>query len=154
MSSTSRTPITPAASRSGWSARSRRVSSRSWSAWAHWRSRAGGSSRRYCDRDEATRLMPDPPSGHDDHRERHATWLVAVGFAITTAAAIGLAITYSVGGQSQVEGILLALALGGLGFGFVVVAKELLPQGPYTEEREPLESTAEEISEFEADFER
>jgi ubiquinol-cytochrome c reductase iron-sulfur subunit len=97
--------------------------------------------------------MPDPPSAHD-HRERHATWLVAVGFAVTTAAAIGLAITYSVGGQPQVEGILLALALGGLGFGFVVVAKELLPQGPYTEEREPLESTAEEISEFEADFER
>lgn len=85
--------------------------------------------------------------------ETIATRRVAAGLAITTVSALGLAITYVAGGQSQVEGVLLAFALGGLGYAFVVGGRHLLPQGPDVEAREPLESTPEEQQAFAADFE-
>ena len=97
-------------------------------------------------------------NAHDrDDLERHEQRITAgvgIAFGVTAAAAVGLAITYALGGQSQVEGALLGLALGGLGFGFVQVAKHLLPQGPYVEEREPLASTAVELEALEEDLER
>ncbi len=40
-----------------------------------------------------------------------------VAFTASVLAAIGLAIVYSTGGQPQAEGVLLAVALGGIGFG-------------------------------------
>jgi ubiquinol-cytochrome c reductase iron-sulfur subunit len=61
---------------------------------------------------------------------------------------------YGLGGQNQVEGILLAVALGGIGYGFVVVARRLLPQGPYTEERDVVPATERQVSDLEADLER
>jgi ubiquinol-cytochrome c reductase iron-sulfur subunit len=90
----------------------------------------------------------------EEVEERHAANRAAVGFGVTAAASVGLFFTYVFGGQEQIEGSLLALALGGLGFGFVQVAKHLLPQGPYVEEREPLSSTQEDQHAFVADFER
>jgi ubiquinol-cytochrome c reductase iron-sulfur subunit len=91
---------------------------------------------------------------NDDGHERRATNRTALAFGVTAAASVGLAVTYALGGQSQIEGALLAVALGGLGFGFVEVAKHLLPQGPYVEEREPLSSSEEDQLAFAADFER
>jgi ubiquinol-cytochrome c reductase iron-sulfur subunit len=94
---------------------------------------------------------------NDDGEERHerrAANRTGLGFGATALASLGLAVTYALGGQSQVEGALLAVALGGLGFGFVQVAKHLLPQGPYVEEREPLASSEEDQQAFAADFER
>jgi ubiquinol-cytochrome c reductase iron-sulfur subunit len=85
--------------------------------------------------------------------ETKAVRRVAAGFAVTTVAAIGLAITYVAGGQSQVEGVLLAAALGGLGYAFVVGGRHLLPQGPDVEEREPMRSSPEEQELFLDDFE-
>ena len=73
---------------------------------------------------------------------------------MTTASALGLAVLYALGGQNQLEGVLLALALGGLGYAFAVTARKLLPQGPFTEEREPLESSPEDIEGFASDFDR
>src|SRR5918999_1353020 len=87
-------------------------------------------------------------------RERRAVNQVAVAFGVSALASLGLAVVYWNGGQNQVEGILLAIALGGLGYGFVVVARRLLPQGPYTEEREVLPSEADDVSAFETDLER
>jgi ubiquinol-cytochrome c reductase iron-sulfur subunit len=87
-------------------------------------------------------------------RERRAVNQVAVAFGISALASLGLAVVYWNGGQNQVEGVLLAVALGGLGYGFVVVARRLLPQGPYTEEREVLPSEADDLTGFEADLER
>src|SRR5437899_1167377 len=81
-----------------------------------------------------------------------ATARIAVGLAITTVAALGLAGTYIAGGQSQVEGVLLALALGSLGYAFVVGSKHLLPRGPFVEERTELASTPEEQLAFAKDF--
>lgn len=85
--------------------------------------------------------------------EQRATRHIAVALGITTLAALALAVVYLTGGQSQLEGILLALALAGLGYAFVVMARRLLPQGPFTEDREPLESSSEDIDAFARDFE-
>ncbi len=87
-------------------------------------------------------------------REGRAVNQVAVAFAISALASLGLAVVYWRGGQNQVEGVLLAIALGGLGYGFVVVARRLLPQGPYTEERETLPSGEDQVAGFETDLER
>ena len=88
----------------------------------------------------------------EERHERRAANRTALGFGATALASLGLAVTYALGGQSQVEGALLAVALGGLGFGFVQVAKHLLPQGPYVEEREPLVSGEKDQRAFVADF--
>jgi ubiquinol-cytochrome c reductase iron-sulfur subunit len=93
-------------------------------------------------------------NGREELEEKRATNLTALGFGVTAVASVGLFVTYVLGGQEQIEGSLLALALGGLGFGFVQVAKHLLPQGPYVEEREPLASTEDDQHAFAADFER
>ena len=87
-------------------------------------------------------------------RERRAVNQVAIAFAVSALASLGLAAVYWQGGQNQVEGVLLAIALGGLGYGFVVVARRLLPQGPYTEEREVLPSSEGQVAAFETDLER
>jgi ubiquinol-cytochrome c reductase iron-sulfur subunit len=89
-----------------------------------------------------------------ERRERRAVNQVAVAFGASALASVGLAIVYWQGGQNQVEGVLLAVALGGIGYGFVVVARRLLPQGPYVEEREVLPSTDVQVSAFETDLER
>ena len=44
--------------------------------------------------------------------------------------AIGLAVVYWQGGQTQLEGVLLAVAAGGIGVGIVVWAKRFMPDGP------------------------
>ncbi|MBA3655480.1 MAG: hypothetical protein H0W70_14950, partial [Actinobacteria bacterium] len=64
-------------------------------------------------------------------------WAVA-GFLVATVAAVGLTVVYGTGGQPQAEGVLLAIAFGGIGFGFVTWANRLLPQGPFVEARPPL----------------
>jgi ubiquinol-cytochrome c reductase iron-sulfur subunit len=85
--------------------------------------------------------------------EQRATRQIAIALGITTIAALGLAVVYLTGGQSQLEGIALALALGGLGYALVVAARKLLPQGPFTEDRQPLESSPEDRAAFARDFE-
>jgi len=101
---------------------------------------------------------PDATGGErpegDEREVRSVTNRVAIAFLLTTAAGIGLFVVYLQGGQVQLEGALLAVALGGLGYGFVLVGRRLLPQGPYTEERDRLVATPEEITAFEDDMER
>ena len=66
-------------------------------------------------------------------------WItVALGFSIV--ASIGLVVTYLLGGQAQVEGMLLAVALGGLGAALVIWAASLLDAQPESEEVHPLAS--------------
>ena len=69
---------------------------------------------------------------------------IAIGFGVAIAAAIGLAVVYGFGGQPQVEGVLLLLTLGGIGFGIASWGKYLMPNGPFVQEREPMTSTADE----------
>jgi ubiquinol-cytochrome c reductase iron-sulfur subunit len=61
--------------------------------------------------------------------------LVAALFAIAALAGVALLVVYWVGGQTQLEGAFLGLALGGIGVGLIVWAKELLPARLMTEPR-------------------
>lgn len=67
---------------------------------------------------------------------------IAVGAAFLTSFAAGilLLVVYVAGGQTQVEGVLLMLALGGIGVGFIVWGHELIAEVEAIEPRDPLES--------------
>ena len=86
--------------------------------------------------------------------ERRFERAVGVSFALSFLATIGLGIVYWQGGQTQVEGALLFVALGGIGFGIVAWGKYLVPQGPYVQEREELQSPESEREAFVESFER
>jgi ubiquinol-cytochrome c reductase iron-sulfur subunit len=86
--------------------------------------------------------------------ERRAELRAAAAFIIATAAAVGLAAVYVQGGNPKLEGILLFLAFGGLSFGFITWGNHLLPQGPFTGDREELASPQAEVAGVEADFSR
>jgi ubiquinol-cytochrome c reductase iron-sulfur subunit len=58
---------------------------------------------------------------------------VALGLSIL--AGLALAVVYVLGGQPQVEGALLGVALGGLGIGLILWGKRLLPREEVVEER-------------------
>jgi ubiquinol-cytochrome c reductase iron-sulfur subunit len=62
--------------------------------------------------------------------ERRAVRRVATAFGVSAVAGLSLAVVYILGGNVQAEGILLALALGGLGFGLAEWAGKLMPPGP------------------------
>lgn len=88
----------------------------------------------------------------DRDTRRAARW-IGVGFLSSAAASVGLMVVYIAGGQAQLEGILIAIALGGLGFGLVAWGKELLPGGGDVEERKDHSSSATERDALEHDFE-
>jgi ubiquinol-cytochrome c reductase iron-sulfur subunit len=85
---------------------------------------------------------------------RRAEIAVASGFLVSAAAAIALAATYWRGGQPQLEGLFLAIALGGIGLGFVLWAKRFMPHDPVVEARHPIASSEEEIDAFREEFEQ
>lgn len=73
--------------------------------------------------------------------KRNERWVVAA-FAVSMVASLGLVVTYLLGGQTQVEGLLLGLALGGMGVGFSVWAVALQDGKEETDDREDLGSGA------------
>lgn len=79
---------------------------------------------------------------------------MALCFGLSALASAGLWVTYWVGGQPQVEGSLIGVALGGIAIGLVLWAKQFLPTGGLVEEREPLPSTPAEREALVRDFER
>jgi ubiquinol-cytochrome c reductase iron-sulfur subunit len=85
---------------------------------------------------------------------RFAERRIAAYWGISGLAALGLAVVYLAGGQPQVEGTLLFVALGSLGLGFVVLARHLLPGNEVTGEREEMGSSVAEREAVEASFER
>ncbi len=81
--------------------------------------------------------------------------LMGFSFLLSVAASIGLTVVYALGGQPQLEGALLAIALGGIAIGLILATKSLLPPGPDIQERGTLASSDEERSEvFESFTER
>jgi ubiquinol-cytochrome c reductase iron-sulfur subunit len=86
--------------------------------------------------------------------EHFAEGRIALYWAITTLAALGLAGVYLAGGQPQLEGLLLMVALGALGLGFVVFARDLLPGSEVTGPRHELGSDEGERLGAEESFER
>ncbi len=69
--------------------------------------------------------------------------IVSSCFLVAAAAGVGLAVTYGLGGQTQVEGLLLGIALLGIAAGLILWSHRLLPLGPVTSEREELGSPPE-----------
>ena len=67
--------------------------------------------------------------------------VVAFCFAASAVASLGLLVVYAVGGDDQLEGLLLGIALGGLGVGVLVWARRLLHEDETTEARPPLGSS-------------
>jgi ubiquinol-cytochrome c reductase iron-sulfur subunit len=67
---------------------------------------------------------------------------VALGVAIV--AAVAVTVVYALGGQPQLEGALLGLALGGVAVALIVFARRMLPGGHFVQVREDLPGTEEE----------
>jgi ubiquinol-cytochrome c reductase iron-sulfur subunit len=64
--------------------------------------------------------------------------VIAGALIVAIAASIGLSVVYALGGQPQLEGTLLALALGGIGIAAISWGNHLMPNGPFTQSREEL----------------
>ncbi len=62
--------------------------------------------------------------------EVRAVRRIALAFGLSTLAGLALAVVYILGGNVQAEGMLLALALGGLGYGLAEWAGKLMSKGP------------------------
>lgn len=76
----------------------------------------------------------------------------AIAFGVSILSALGLAGVYVAGGQTQAEGVLLCLTLGGIGFGLVLWAKRFMPAGPEVEDRGRLTSTRADRAAFVEDW--
>jgi len=83
-----------------------------------------------------------------DPRERRAELIVLVAFGITMLTGILLLVVYVGGGNTQIEGVLLTLCLGGIGFGIVVWAHDLMPTRVHVEARKPLGGGSEAIADL------
>ncbi|SCL32837.1 ubiquinol-cytochrome c reductase iron-sulfur subunit [Micromonospora rhizosphaerae] len=68
--------------------------------------------------------------------ERTAGRRIVLAFIISAAGAVGFAVTYGLGGQTQWEGASLAVAFAGLALGLATWARRLVPTGGYVEEHE------------------
>lgn len=81
--------------------------------------------------------------------ERAAERFVGLLFAVAFLAGIALLFVYILGGQTQVEGVLLMLCLGGIGLGIVVWAHRLMPTRIHIEPRGSVATTPAEMQLFE-----
>lgn len=90
-----------------------------------------------------------------DHRSPNTKVeaLAAACFMVATLGAVALGAVYWTGGNTQLEGLMLAVTTGGIGVGIVVWARRFMPDDEVVEEREPLASSPEEIAAFRHDFE-
>jgi len=61
--------------------------------------------------------------------------IAALAFVLSALASLGLAVVYVLGGQPQLEGVLLGVGLGGLAVGLIAWAKHLMPTGPFVQAR-------------------
>ncbi len=92
---------------------------------------------------------PRPPDAGARSRaeSRASAW-----FLLSTGASIALAIVYWRGGQTQAEGVLLALICAGIGFAIVTWAKHAMPHDEVIEQRLSVASTEAEVEAFTADL--
>jgi ubiquinol-cytochrome c reductase iron-sulfur subunit len=75
--------------------------------------------------------------------ERRAELVVVLAFLASLASGLGLFVVYALGGQTQIESVLLTICLGGIGVGLVVWSHRLMPNEHQDEERHPIRSDAE-----------
>ncbi len=65
---------------------------------------------------------------------RRAERRIAVSFVVSALGAIGFAVVYALGGQTQLEGLALAVAFGALAVGLATWGAHLVPAGGHVEE--------------------
>jgi ubiquinol-cytochrome c reductase iron-sulfur subunit len=80
----------------------------------------------------------------EQQREQQAELLVALCFLTTMGAGFLLLVLYALGGQTQLESVLLFLALAGFGAGLVIWSQRLIPAPDVTEPRHVEEHSDEE----------
>jgi len=98
------------------------------------------------------RLPTDGPpvvSSERDPVERRLERIVLALFGVTVVCGLALLVVYVVGGQTQIEGLLLFGALGALGTGIVVWGQRLIPAKVHVEAREPLAMEPAQLAELE-----
>jgi ubiquinol-cytochrome c reductase iron-sulfur subunit len=71
----------------------------------------------------------------DEKGARRAELKIAAFWIVTLLCGLGLAVTYCLGGQPQVEGSLLAVGFGCMGVGLILWARDLLPGHDVTASR-------------------
>lgn len=74
--------------------------------------------------------------------ERRIERRIALLFLVSAVAGVGLLGVYLAGGQTQLEAVLLAISLGGIGIGIIAWSQWLLPGTLRIEERHPVQDTA------------
>jgi ubiquinol-cytochrome c reductase iron-sulfur subunit len=94
----------------------------------------------------------DPETTLAAGRRRHGERLPALFFVASILGGVALAVVYALGGQPQLEGAFLAVALCGFGGGLVLWAKRFMPAGPEIEERGELASSEDDVAAFKEDF--
>jgi len=81
--------------------------------------------------------------------ERRAEVLVLSLFGASTLAGVSLLVLYVLGGQPQLEGLLLTVCLGGIGTGIVVWGQRLMPSRIHVEKRGPVGGSPQRIEDLE-----
>jgi ubiquinol-cytochrome c reductase iron-sulfur subunit len=61
---------------------------------------------------------------------------ILTAFTASMLASVGLTVVYATGGQPQLEGLLLGVALGGIAVGLVLFGRRMLPGGRFVEPRD------------------
>jgi ubiquinol-cytochrome c reductase iron-sulfur subunit len=87
-------------------------------------------------------------------RRRGGELAPALCFGAGLLAGLALMVVYALGGQTQAEGVLLFVALGGIGAGMVSWSKRFMSVGQEVEPRPRLASTEPEIDAFADDFDQ
>jgi len=80
--------------------------------------------------------------------------LAALAFVLSALASLGLAVVYVLGGQPQLEGVLLGVGLGGLAVGLIAWAKHLMPTGPFVQARKVTLGRGAELEKVEGEMEK
>ena len=74
--------------------------------------------------------------------DRDGTGAILAALGVAILSAIGVTVVYAFGGQPQLEGALLGLALGGLALALMLFARRMLPHGHFVQVRDELPGTA------------
>ncbi|MFL5778025.1 MAG: Rieske 2Fe-2S domain-containing protein [Chloroflexota bacterium] len=90
-----------------------------------------------------------PRVGDVTPEERRAERIVLLAFATSALTGVALLVVYALGGNTQVEGLLLVLCLGGIGVGIVIWAQRLMATKVHVEPRGHVATSPEEMAEFE-----
>ena len=86
-------------------------------------------------------------------QQDRATRVAAACFLVAIVAALALFGVYLAGGQTQAEGVLLAVAFGAVGLGLAVWVRQIIGAREVVEDRYPMRSRQQERDDFEAAYE-